>query len=77
VAANRQDASNPTKALSTSDRTRRIILENLGRVEKKILRELVTNAGIAVINSSFDTIYYETTKTIQIAREMRLVKGTS
>ena len=32
VAGNRQDASNTTKPLSASDRMRRIILENLGRV---------------------------------------------
>jgi hypothetical protein len=56
AADNRQDASTVTKPLSASDRTRRIILENLGRVEKKTLRELVANAGIAVTNSSFDTI---------------------
>jgi hypothetical protein len=63
-----------TKAPSASDRTRRIILENLGRVEKKVLRELVAQVGIAVTNSSFDTIYHETNKTKQIAREMGLVK---
>jgi len=74
AAGNRQDASNAAKPLSASDRTRRIILENLGRVEKKILRELVANAGISVTNSSFDTIYYETSKTMQIAREMGLVR---
>jgi len=74
AANNRQDASNTTKPLSASDRTRRIILENLGRVEKRTLRELVANAGIAVTNSSFDTIYYETNKTMQIARDMGLVR---
>jgi hypothetical protein len=74
VADNRQDHSIASKPLSASDRTRRIILENLGRVEKKILRELVADAGIAVTNSSFDTIYYETNKTMQIAREMGLVR---
>jgi hypothetical protein len=68
------EAGKATKPPSASDRTRRIILENLGRVEKKNLRELVANAGIAVTNSSFDTIYYETNKTMQIAREMGLVK---
>jgi hypothetical protein len=73
AAGNRQDSSNGTKPPSASDRTRRIILENLGRVEKKTLRELVANAGITVTNSSFDTIYYETSKTMQIAREMGLV----
>jgi hypothetical protein len=74
VAESRQDASNATKALSASDRTRRIILENLGKVEKKTLRELVASAGIAMTNNSFDTIYYETNKTIQIAKDMGLVK---
>jgi hypothetical protein len=73
AAANRRDASNSTKPLYASDRTRRIILENLGRVEKKTLREFVANADIVVANSSFDTIYYETNKTMQIAREMGLV----
>jgi hypothetical protein len=62
------------RIFSASDRTRRIILENLGIVEKKTLRELVANAGIVVANTSFDTIYYETTKTMQIAKEMGLVK---
>jgi hypothetical protein len=56
------------KPLSASDRTRRIILENLGKIEKKTLQELVASAGIILTNSSFDMIYYETTRTIQIAR---------
>jgi hypothetical protein len=43
-----------------------------GRIEKN-LRELVVNAGIAVTNSSFDTTYYETNRTMQIAKEMGLV----
>ena len=60
--------------LKLADAARSKIEQCIG---EKILRELVTNAGIAVTNSSFDTIYYETTKTIQIAREMGLVKGTS
>jgi len=62
------------KIPSASDRARRIILENLGRIEKRTLREVVANAGIAVTNSSFDTIYYETNKTMQIAKEMGLVR---
>jgi hypothetical protein len=74
AATNRRAATNANKPLSASERTRRIIIENLGRVEKKTLRELVANAGIAVTNSSFDTIYYETNKTMQIVREMGLVK---
>ena len=65
-----QEAGNRTKPPSASDRTRRIILDNLGKVEKKTLRELVANAGIAMTTSSFDTIYYETNKTMQIARDM-------
>jgi hypothetical protein len=69
-----RDVGKGTKPPSISDRTRRIILENLGRVEKKTLRELVAGAGITVTKSSFDTIYYETNKTMQIAREMGLVK---
>jgi hypothetical protein len=68
-------ADNVPRALSASDRTRRIILEHLGKVEKKILRELVARAGIALTNSSFDTIYYETNKTMQIAKEMGIVKA--
>ena len=73
AANNRRDEDNATKRLSASDRTRRIILENLGKVEKKTLRELIANAGITVTNNSFDTIYYETNKTMQIAREMGLI----
>jgi hypothetical protein len=75
VADHRQNDSIATKPLSASDRARRIILENLGKVEKKTIRELAANAGIAVTNSSFDTIYYETNKTMQIAKEMGLVKS--
>jgi hypothetical protein len=70
----RREVGNVPRTLSASDRTRRIILENLGRVEKKTLRELVAKAGIKVANSSFDTIYYETNKTMQIARELGFVK---
>lgn len=69
-----QEADNLPKVLSASDRTRRIILENLGKVDKKTLRDLVFNSGITVANTSFDTIYYETNKTMQIAKEMGLVK---
>ena len=80
VAPGKEPASSPdtpeevTKVPSATDRTRRIILENLGRMEKKTLRELVAKAGIKVANSSFDTIYYETNKTMQIARELGFVK---
>jgi hypothetical protein len=62
------------KVPSVSDHVRRIILENLGKFEKKTLRELVADAGVVVANTSFDTIYYETSKTIQIAKEMGLLK---
>lgn len=62
------------KVASATDRMRRIILENLGKVEKKRMRDLVANAGIAVTNNTFETIYYETHKTMQIAREMGLTK---
>ena len=58
------------KIPSASERARRIILENLGKLEKKTLRELVGKAGIAVTNSSFDT--YETSKIMQIAKQMGL-----
>jgi len=74
VADNRKSESIASKPLSASERIRRIILENLGKVAKMPLRELVANAGIAVTNSSFDTIYYETAKTMQIARDMGLLK---
>jgi len=62
------------RELSASDRARRMILENLGKVAKKDLRVLVAEAGISVSNNSFDTIYYETSKTIQIAKEMGIIR---
>jgi hypothetical protein len=60
--------------LSASDHTRRIILENLDKLDKNGIRELVVISGIRIASSSFETIYYDTHKTIQIARGLGLLK---
>jgi hypothetical protein len=62
------------RILSPSDRVRPIIIENLGKVEKRTQRDLVLNAGIMVASNSFDAIYDETTEKLQIAKEMGLMK---